>query len=165
MLLFANKALVDANYEHAQFMVNMCGTQPNNVCSIKNATIGEDIHYITKVNMNVTEAYEINTDFENACKDAGGLLASETFDIGLVSDGDYLQMYSKEEKRYIDSSFYGKYFDFSVTGYLDCVAMLECKNATEIVDIGKNAWAAFFNATLYNVTLHDVQLGNITFPK
>jgi hypothetical protein len=164
-LLFANKALVKASYKHAQFMVNMCGKQPNNVCSIKNETIGEDIHYTTIVNMSATEAYKINAGFNNACKNAGGLVASETFDIGLMSDGDYLQMYSKEEKHYIDSSFYGKYFDFSVTGYLDCVAILECKNATEIVDIGKNAWAAFFNATLYNFTLYDIQLENITFPK
>lgn len=165
VLLFANKALVRANYENAQFMVRMCSEQPNNVCSIKNETIGDYIHYTTTVNMSATEAYESNKNFENACKDAGGLLASETFDIGLMSGGDYLQMYSNEEKRYVNSAYYGKYFDVSVTKYLDCVALLECQNATDVVEIGKNAWVAFFNATLYNFTLYDIQLGNITLPK
>lgn len=40
---------------------------------LKMQQMGEDIHCTTIVNMNLTGAYKINTDFENGCIDAGGL--------------------------------------------------------------------------------------------
>lgn len=166
MLINSNQVLEEAHIEQAYYVMSSCSPQPNNVCSMCNETDGGgNFHLKATIDMNVTEAYDINKKFDNACKNAGGLLVSESFDIGLKNDGDYLQYYSSEEETYVNSYYFGTYFDISITGYLDCVDKFKCANETEIIEIAKNTWASFFNTSIYNFTLHNFQLENISYPK
>lgn len=165
LLIKSNRVLEEAHNEQADYMMSSCSPKPNNVCSIRNETDGENFHLKATINMNVTEAYDINKKFDDACKNAGGLLVLETYDIGLKNDGNYLQYYSIEEETYVNSYYFGTYFDFSTIGYLDCVDKFKCTNETEIIDIAKNSWAFVFNASVYNFTLFNIQLENITYPK
>lgn len=151
-----NEALLLSILAEALFMVDMCNTQPNSVCSLTNVTEGTDVHFRAVVNMNPTEAKDVKDSFKKECENAGGQLILETFDIGLMSNTDDMQYYKIEEENFLPL-YDAKYLDLHIVGFLDCVHALECENLTEVSSITKSGFGGFFNSVVYNFTLYDIQ--------
>jgi hypothetical protein len=162
LLFKRNGALHEAYEVMYKYMMDMCNHQPNKVCSWANVTDGTDVHLRATINLTSVEANEIKNKLKKICKNAGGRYVLENFDIGLKSNIDYMQYYSVETESYVpfDDS---EYFDVSIVGFADCVDSTECNNTTEVMEITKIDWQETFNASIYNLTLHDFIWGNSTY--
>jgi hypothetical protein len=153
--LWRSDALVMAMVEQYQFYIDMCKSQPYNVCSLTNITAGADAHLRAVVYANSTEAKDVNDKVKTECENAGGQVILETFDIGLMSNIDDIEYYKFEVGDYLPL-YDTKYLDIYIAGHVDCIHAYECENLTHVFEYTRYKWGAFFNSFVYNFTLYDI---------
>jgi hypothetical protein len=159
LILFdrTDPALDDSWNNMTAFMIDMCRTQPNNVCSLTNVTDTEETepHLKLTINMNTTEADEVNNNFREVCNNIGGRLAFEIFDFNILSNTDEIKYYSIEKEDY-EPLYHSTFLHVSFAGYADCFYWPECLNSSDVVEMNIMDWEWLFNASVYNFTLHQV---------